>query len=447
MANLDLVKETIISQKLIKPGEIVGVATSGGTDSMALLCKMKELSYDMDFEVVAIHVDHSIREESADDARFVMDFCKEHKIRAYKFKVDCKKIAKEKAISLESAAREARYGVFDAVIEKGICDKIAVAHHLQDQAETILLHLFRGSGLSGIKGMDYRRGENYIRPMLDVDKKEILDYININDIPYVQDETNFENEFTRNYLRNEVFPMLLKKWPNIVNTLISFSDSAADDDEYINSQLDYGAVIFEEKTAKVPLSYFIYPNAINSRIIFKALNGIGINKDIEKKHIELIRNLAKNAENGKKLNLPMGVVAIKEYDYLILTNVQKEKLTLNQKFSSGSFVAKNYGEITVKRVKETDFSENALFVDLKKVPKTAAWRYRKDGDVFEKFGGGTKKLKSYLIDKKVPARLRDYIPVLADETEVYAIAGVEVSDKVKVDDQTKTIAKISVKNA
>lgn len=445
MANLDLVKDTIIKQKLIKPGDIIGVATSGGTDSMALLCKLNELSQELDFEVVAIHVDHSIREESADDARFVLNFCKEHRIRAYKFKVDCKKYAKDKAISLESAAREARYGVFDAVINKGICDKIAVAHHLQDQAETILLHLFRGAGLSGIKGMSYTRGEQYIRPMLDVDKKEILEYINYHDIPYVVDESNFENEFTRNYLRNEIFPLLLKKWPNLVNTLITFSDSASDDDEYINSQLDFGAIIFAEKEAKIPLTYFVYPNAINSRIIFKALNGIGINKDIEKKHIELIRGLAKNSENGKKLNLPMGVVAIKEYDYLILTNVQKEKYELNKKYAKGSFDVKDFGEINIKRVKNIEPSDNCLFIDAKKLPNDAVWRYRKDGDIFEKFGGGTKKLKSFMIDKKIPARKRDYIPVLANDNEVFVIAGVEVSDKVRVDENSKAIDKIIVK--
>lgn len=444
MANLDLVKDTIIKQKLIKPGDIIGVATSGGTDSMALLCKLKELSDELDFEVVAIHVDHSIREESSDDARFVLNFCKEHGIRAYKFKVDCKKLAKDKAISIESAAREARYGVFDAVINKGICDKIAVAHHLQDQAETILLHLFRGAGLSGIKGMSYTRGDQYIRPMLDVDKKEILDYINYHDIPYVVDESNFENEFTRNYLRNEVFPLLTKKWPNIVNTLIAFSDSASDDDEYINSQLDFGAIIFEEKEAKIPLTYFIYPNAINSRIIFKALNGIGINKDIEKKHIELIRDLAKNADNGKKLSLPMGVIAIKEYDYLVLTNVQKEKVELNKKYSKGSFDIKEFGQITIKKAKEMDNTEHCLFIDAKKLPKDATWRFRQEGDIFEKFGGGTKKLKSYMIDKKIPARKRDYIPVLASGNEVFVIAGVEVSEKVKVDDTTKSIDKIIV---
>ena len=125
-------------------------------------------------------------------------------------------MAKEKGLSLESAAREARYGVFESLISKNIVDKIALAHHKSDQAETVLLHLIRGAGISGLKGMQVKR-DVYIRPMLETSQKAVLDYLNDNYIDYVEDKTNAESEFARNYIRNEVMPVILKKFPSIIN--------------------------------------------------------------------------------------------------------------------------------------------------------------------------------------------------------------------------------------
>lgn len=435
---------TIKENNLVKRGDVVAVACSGGSDSMALLHKLKQLEDELDIEVIAVHVNHSIRENAERDANLVQEYCKNNRIRFYKFKVDVPKLAKVKALSLESAGREARYGIFDALIQKGVADKIALAHHLQDQAETILLHLFRGAGLSGVKGMDYQKGDIYIRPMLSTPKKDILDYINYNDIPYVDDETNFESTYTRNYLRNEIFPLLLKKWPNIVGTLINFSKSAGEDDDYIQKNLNDYALLIEDKVAKIPLSYFLYDESIINRIIFKAIHGIGIGEDIERKHIDAIKDLATNSENGKRIDLPMGVNAYKEYEYITLTNKKKEVVTFYQELKCGEFEVPGFGKVSIKRVKDFVPKQNVLYADYKKIPRDAIWRFRKDGDIFEKFGGGTKKLKSYLIDKKIPLRERANIPVLASGNEVYIIAGVEISDKVKIDDDIKTALKIEV---
>lgn len=441
---MEHILETIKENKLVKPGDVVAVACSGGSDSMALLHKLKSLEEELDIEVIAVHVNHSIRENAERDAEQVLKYCRENRIRCYKFKVDVPKLAKAKALSLESAGREARYGVFDALIQKGVADKIALAHHSLDQAETILLHLFRGAGLSGVKGMDYQKGDTYIRPMLSTPKKDILDYLNYNDIPYVEDETNFESTYTRNFLRNEIFPLLLKKWPNIVNTLINFSKSAGEDDDYIKKNLNDYALLIEDKVAKIPLSYFLYDESLINRIIFKAIHGIGIGEDIERKHIDAIKELARNSENGKKIDLPLGVTAYKEYEYLTLTNKKKEDVKFGQELKCGEFDVPGFGKISIKRVKDFVPKQNVLYIDYKKVPRDAVWRFRKDGDVFEKFGGGTKKLKSYLIDKKIPQRERANLPVLASGNEVLAIAGIEISEKVKIDETVKSALKIEV---
>ena len=437
---MDNIRKLIIEKNLISEGEVIGVGVSGGKDSMALLHYLKSISYELGFEVVAITVDHSIREESATDAMFVSDFCRQNRIRCYKFRINVPSLAKEKGISLESAAREARYGVFETVLSKNIVDKIALAHHESDQAETVLLHLLRGSGISGLKGMQPVRDKVYIRPMLNTTQQAIINYVNDNYIDIVEDKTNAESEFARNYIRNEVMPILLKKFPNAINAMINFAKLAKEDNDYIEQQVPSDAFIIKDKIVSIPLSYFVYPKSIISRMIFKALNSIGINKDIESKHIDLISDLAKS-ENGKKVELPNKLVAVKEYDYLTLTNKQKEVIMLNEPFKVGETVIKGVGKILGKRTK-TRNDDGARYIDTKLLPKDAVWRFRENGDWFEKFGGGSKKLKAYLIDKKLPQRLRANLPVLADSDEVYVIAGVEISNKVRISESTNTMYRI-----
>ena len=428
------VLEFIKQNSLIKPGERIGVGVSGGSDSMALVHYLNSIKHELDIEVIAICVDHGIREESRDEANFVIEKCKEMGVRAYKFRVDSPKIAKEKNISLETAARDARYGVFNSLIKKDVVDKIALAHHLSDQAETILMHIFRGSGVAGARGMTPMRDGIYIRPLLNTSKEEILDYNSLNNLDYINDSSNADNGYSRNFLRNVILPQIETKWPGVVRNITNFGLAVCEDDDYINSHLSDYAVIYEEKEAKIPLSYFVYSKPIIARIIIKVLKSIGVKYDFEKKHIEMIMALANELGTGKKVSLPFDVVAIKEYDYITLTNKKKEPVTFNCEFKSGEFEVPGGGKMLVKRVKDFSMRENTVLFDFRKVPKGAAWRFRQEGDVFTKFGGGTKKLKSFMIDKKIPQRKRDLIPVLALGNEVYVIDGVEVSDKVKIED-------------
>lgn len=428
---LDFIKKN----KLIKAGEVIGVGVSGGIDSMSLLHFLHQNKELLDIEVVAIHVDHGIREESGDDARFVMNKCKEMGVRVYKFSVDAPKIAKERKLSLETAAREARYGVFEALVKKDIVDKIALAHHQNDQAETILMHILRGCGAAGARGMEPIRDGIYIRPMLPVSRKEIEEYASINSIENVEDATNNDNSITRNYMRNVVMKDILKKWPNAIEAINNFASAVCDDDDYIKSRMDTNALYVENKMVQMPCSYFRLSSAIYSRMVFKALATIGVTKDFERKHIQMIKELATSRENGKKIKLPYEVTVSKEYEYLTFTNNYVERPMMMRNLKCEDFEAKDFGVVSVKRVKADKMNDDkALYFDFRKLPKDVKWRYREEGDVFEKFGGGTKKLKAFLIDKKIPVRKRDLIPVLASGNEVYVIAGVEVSEKVRVED-------------
>lgn len=426
--------EFIEENKLFKRGEIIGVGCSGGSDSIALLHYLATHQDKFDIEVVAIHVDHEIRENSYMDADFVKEKAKEFGVRFYKFRVDAPKIAREKGLSLETAARQARYGVFKSLIQKGLVDKIALAHHTSDQAETILMHIFRGSGVNGAKGMSPISEKVYVRPFLMNSKDDIYEYLNENHLDYVEDYTNDDVAYNRNFVRNVIMKNILSRWPNAIESIVNFGQAISDDDEFINKQIYAEAVINEDKLVKIPTSYFLFDNAIVTRIIFKAIKSIGINQDIEKKHIDLIKKLALEGENGKKLSLPFEAVAIKEYDYLTILNKHVEKVEFELPFKCGEFDLPNGEKLIVKRVKDFNTEKGQLIIDYRKVPKDAVWRFRQDGDIFTKFGGGTKKLKSYLIDQKVPLRLRDSIPVLASGNQIYAIAGIEISELAKVEE-------------
>lgn len=439
---MESAKELIKKENLLKKGEKIAVATSGGIDSMTLLHFLHSLKNEYQIEVVAVNVDHMIRENSQDDSKFVAEYCKENNITCYKFKVDVLKLAKSKKLGTEEAARIARYKVFDSVIAKGLADKIAIAHHQEDQVETILLNIFRGAGLKGASGMDAKQ-ENYIRPLLSTKKVEILQYAKENEIPYVEDQTNRDINYSRNFLRNKILPELRERWNNIDNNILNFSKICKQDDEYINKNINFDDILIENNCARIPLYKFVSPDSIQNRVLRYAFQKLGLSKDIEKRHLNILKSLIKNGENGSKISLPNKLKASLDYDELLLFLPEKKPEFVPKDFKVGKT---NFDDLTVsiKRTNSYNLNEkNCHVIDAEKLPNDAKWRTRNNGDLFTKFGSGEKKLKDYMIDKKIPNLLRERIPVLASENEVFCVLGYEISDKVKVDENTKKVYVIS----
>ena len=429
---------------MLRYGDRVAVACSGGKDSMCLLNFLWTRRDELGITVCAVNVDHGIRENSANDSEFVINYCQKNGIKVYSFKVNAKQFAEDKKLTLEQGARECRYRVFKSLINKNLVDKIALAHHLQDQAETILLNIFRGTGIGGASGMDYVRDDIYIRPMLDTSKASISAYIESNDIPYVEDETNDNSEYNRNYIRNQIMPLIRNRWQNADSAIVSFGANCREDDSYIESTISSDALLVEDGIARVYINYFINPASYTYRLILRALKAINMNTNIEKKHLKMICNMALESENGTKISLPNGLTVIKEYNFVTFTNRNIKPSNKTYPFTKGKLDISNFGLIETNIVKKFKVGDFTHLIDATKLPKDAIWRFRKDGDVFEKFGGGTNSLSDYLIDKKIPLRLRNLTPVLASGSEIYIIAGVEISDKVKVDKSTKTAYGINV---
>lgn len=441
---MENVFKTIEKNRMFKKGDRVAVACSGGEDSMSLLHFLWTNREMFGIEVCVVNVDHTIRETSAYDSHFVNSYCIKNNIKCYSFKVNAKQFSIDKKLTLEQGARECRFRIFRNLVNKNLVDKIALAHHMQDQAETILLNIFRGTGLHGASGIDYVRDDIYIRPLLNTTKAEIKAYIETNDIPYVYDETNEDNDYNRNYIRNKIMPLIRFRWQNVDAQIARFGDTCRSDDEYVNSLIPDNAMIVEEGIVRIYSNYFVYHDAYVYRLIMKALKAIGHSYDIEKKHLSIIKGVGLDGENGTKVNLPNGLTIIKEYNFVTITNRTIKPNNKHYEFKRGKIDVSNFGLIETFLLKNFQVGDYTHVIDSAKLPKGVEWRFRKDGDVFEKFGGGSKSLSDYLIDKKIPVRLRNNTPVLAVGNEILVIAGVEISDKVKIDKKTKTAYGINV---
>ncbi|MBR4124067.1 MAG: tRNA lysidine(34) synthetase TilS [Clostridia bacterium] len=441
---MERAKKTIVENKMFKKGDTVAVACSGGIDSMCLLHFLHANKKELGINVVAVNIDHQIRENSSNDSDFVANFCKENGITCYKFKVDALALAKEKKLGTEEAARIARYKIFDSLIKKNLADKIAIAHHQSDQAETILLNIFRGTGLKGASGMETMQG-NYVRPLLNTSKVEIENYAKDNNLEHVEDQTNKDDTYSRNFIRNQVLPLIKTKWKNIEKNLINFANVCKQDDEYILSTISFDDILIEKNSVRIPLYKFVANDAVQNRLLRYAFAKLGLSKDIEKRHLKIIRDLVATGENGSKINLPNNLKASLDYDELMLYVPKQKKEFVPKDFKTGKTVFENF-VVNIKKTNKFDLqAENTHIIDANKLPSDVKWRVRQTGDVFAKFGSGEKKLKDYFIDKKIPNLQRDQIPLLASGNEIYCVLCYEISDKVKTTKDTKKVYVIDYK--
>lgn len=395
------------------------LAVSGGIDSMVMLHSIANLVPRPDFFVVTVN--HGIRANAQRDCDFVAKYCKLLNVECQTYCVDVPYYAKQNGLSEETAARILRYRVFDGLD----CDFVCLAHHADDNVETVLMHLLRGSGANGVVGIKQVNGK-YVRPMLDLFRKDIVSYAQKFGVPHVDDSTNRKTKYTRNYVRHKLVPSLQKVNANAKQNILRFAENISADDDYLNSLADISTVIWEDNSARIPKSLLTQPTPVAYRILHKVFVRLGVYYDVEKSHLQSLCNLANNV-GGKSISLPFGYVATNDYDFVTVEQSQSVSgIQFECPFAVGS-TSTPFGTVTV--------SQNAggLMFDLAKIPQSAVIRTRKQGDEFTKFGGGTKSLKKYLIDKKIPQRQRDNLLLVADGNKVLVILGVEISNAVRVD--------------
>lgn len=421
----------------------VCVALSGGADSVALLHKLRAVREAQGFTLSAVHCEHGIRgAESLADLAFVKALCGEWGIPLFVFSEDCVLAAKEKSFSLETAGREFRYRVFAEILDGGKADFIALAHHLDDEAETVLFRLARGSALAGAGAMREENGR-FLRPLLDEKKTDILAYVARHGLRYCEDATNAERIATRNVLRLDVLPALEEAVAGAKENLARFAFLAQEDEAFL-SQLAEAYVTecdCEDGADTGVRVRLCEERALLRRACALALKRIGVTKDYTYALIEGVATLVER-QTGAKTSLPKGFYAVRSYDEIAFYRETEDGEQPKEiPYREGAFTWGRY-EISVSKTPTGKVGE--LRFDGDKIPENAVFRARRTGDEFRKFGGGKKPLKKFLIDKKIPHALRD-MPVLASENEVLCVCGVEISELLKVTDTTEKTRYLTVR--
>ena len=424
-------------------GKRICVAISGGVDSVSLLHYLKGLEAECGFTLCAVHCEHGIRgEESLADARFVEAFCLQQGVPLYCFSEDCPARAKRDKQSLETAARNFRKECFERLLSGENVDFIATAHHKNDDAETVLFRLMRGTSLTGVGGMVEMNGK-VIRPFLSWTRTEIEEYAKKNSLAYRVDSTNSELDATRNKLRLNVLPMMEETVPGTMENLVRFSTLALEDDTLL---YEYAKELLSVQTDGVMVA-FCDKKPLFRRACLMALKILGVERDYTALHLENAYGL-QELERGARLSFPKGVEAKKMekgvWFYVPYQEMPIEKPAA-QKFTKSGFDGGRYEvKVSLDPIK-ADGTWHVLQVDGEKIPTTAVYRFREEGDFIQRFGGGKKTLKKFFNEEKTPVAEREYLPLIAEENgEVYVVCGVEISEKVKVTADTKSPLYISI---
>lgn len=406
-------------------------AVSGGKDSMALLhLALNSLNKN---KILVVTVHHNLRDdEGKRDRDFVIDFCKKQNIECLVFEEHIFEYASDNKYTIEQAARIRRQEIFKSIVDSKKADRVVIAHHKDDQVESILMHVFRGSGLQGLVGMELDTGY-FVRPMLDVAASEITEYIRQNNIMYVEDSTNATLDYSRNRIRNVVMKEIEVAYPNFKDNVVRLSQIAARAAQYINDSAP--EIYTEQDCVYLNIKDIENRNIATDQAIIDAIDKISTKVNLEKTHIDSIYDLLER-ENNKSLNLPFDTICAKEYDKLIF--YKDEKIEFQPfEVAEGEYILGKYKLNISLEEKE------GLRVDFDKI-KGAVVRLKQEKDSFKKFKGGRKSLGDFLTDKKIPKRKRNSIIVIAKDSEVLTVCGIEIADDVKIDENTKTIAYISI---
>ena len=299
---------TIKRYNLIQSGDKLVLGVSGGPDSISMLNILNEIKEEWQFQIYVAHINHMIRKEADDDETYVQQYCENNNIQFFAKKVNVQEIANIQKMGTEEAGRNIRYEFFEEVLQKVGANKIAIAHNKNDKIETIVMNLLRGSGLSGLKGIEPIREQKIIRPLIECERQEIEQYCEQYKLEPRIDKTNFENDYTRNKIRNIVIPYIKNEFnPNIIETMDRLSQVATEESNYIELQVEkiYQKLLIERSQNQIILKLKEFnqqEKVIKNRLILLVVRELmGSTQRIEKVHIEDIIKLCNNNVGNKFL--------------------------------------------------------------------------------------------------------------------------------------------------
>ena len=436
------VRKTISRHQMLNPGDLCIVAVSGGADSVCLLDILYELKAALGIKLVVAHFDHGLREGEDDaETRFVQDLASSMNLP----------FESEKATSLmdwtsgsvEEKARDARYSFMESLREDLSAQKIAMGHHLNDQAETVLMRLLRGSGPSGLAGIPPFREKTIIRPLIDTKKEEIESYLKARDLAYVVDSSNLQTDYLRNRIRLELLPSLLEYQPRLIEHLGRLADILRNENTYMEGraedwvmrEADLGAT----GEVSIPISSFLgLPPPIRNRVTRQILRKVGKDlRRIDSHHIESVAELGKSKNPHGSLNLPNGLMVKRSYDRMVFRTKEPESKEFHYLLDeAGTYyieeIGKTIGLVELESNADLNMEgdERKAYLDAEKLQFPLILRNFRPGDRVVPLGmTGRKKIKDFFIDHKIPVESRSWIPLLVSGDEPVWICGYRIDDR------------------
>ncbi|WP_027339864.1 tRNA lysidine(34) synthetase TilS [Halonatronum saccharophilum] len=466
MELIDKVEETINKYELFNYGDRVLVGVSGGPDSLALLHILDSLKDKYGLYLHIAHLDHRIRGvDSQEDAQFVRSFGEQLDISVSIKEYDVKNYSQKEGLSLEDAARRIRYEFFYDLSKKLEIDKIALGHHLKDQAETVLMKFIRGAGLKGLGGIRPKI-KNIVRPLLEVEREEIEKYCQVNLLNPRIDQSNFDKSYFRNKVRLELIPFLIEGYnSNLIPTLDRTANLLREEEDflqsYVKEKLDKIVLSKENKVIALDVNRLSQEHiAIKRRMVREVLKILkGDCKDFYYKHIEDVLGFLVRGETGASIDLPREVKVSLNYGQIIFSlgrlgkevddfsyklDVQEGKLAEIDKF--GLKVRFEIVEAKSYPWRERLGDSSVGLFDYNNIGEKIIIRGRQDGDRFYPLGmKGSKKVKDFLIDQKVPLFKRDNIPIFTNQKgDIFWVGGFRIDNRFKIKDETDKILIIEI---
>jgi tRNA(Ile)-lysidine synthase len=475
---LQKVRRTIEKYNMLDAEDRVGVAVSGGPDSIALLHVMRNIAAEFRLSLVIIHVNHGLRgDESEKEEQFVRTLGDSMKLPVAVRKISIPAIRKREQGSVENISRRERYRYFEEMTERYNLDKIALGHNQDDQAETVIMKFLRGSGLGGLRGILPVRDGMYVRPLIGVSRGEILAFLREEGVQYMNDSSNVDDIYVRNRIRNRLIPGLKEQYnPRLTENIARMADIIRLENDFIEQYVDDALlklnIIYEGNQIGITIPDFklLHP-VLRLRIIKRLLqNRTSSKMKISYVHIKAVIDLIEGPRSNSLLNLPLGITVRREYDNLTILKDKDSSLLTDQHgkikktrkddkwdindyyydiLIPGTVQIKEAGltiNFSCTGIEQVDFNaENTVFMDYDSLTYPLILRNMRTGDRMQPLGlGGTKKIKSIFIDKKIPRSKRGTIPLLVDQNSVLWIPGIQLSDRARVTDSTKTVLKAEI---
>jgi tRNA(Ile)-lysidine synthase len=445
---------------MLEAGNCIGVAVSGGIDSVALLDILVHLRDQLSLTLMVLHLNHGIRGEEADrDERFVQDLSTRYDLPYWGSGADVPAYRKENSLSPQEAAREVRYRFFAETIQTHALDRVAVGQTADDQAETVLMRFIRGGGTRGLKGIPPVRGA-YIRPLIEIWRAEIARYAEYQGLAFVQDSSNSDERYLRNRLRRRLLPALAEYNPSIKDHLLRLAQVLGEDDAYLEGlaqEVAADLVTVQGEGVVIPIpALAALPAAVQTRVLQRAFAQASAGGVLEFSHIQGIRELIQEGGGTRWTALPKGYTATRSYEHLTIGTGGTPMSKKERKEGETELVIPGCTRLAAIGVEieatiahdgqDPHTDPHAAYLDYEQVVLPLRCRTFRPGDSFIPLGmHAPKKLQDFFIDLKIPRTERGRIPLVVSGTDICWVAGLRIDERCKITAKTTQVLRLAMK--